>query len=224
MLPIYLFGNLHCLGMCGPLVMMIGQHRYRWLYFLGRTFSFSLAGAIAGAAGAVVDAVFREFHLAAGISILFGAVLLLLGVYTLMGWSYPGYHWVGKRLARTNQHLSILLLRDQPWPTFLFGFFTLALPCGQTLIVFSACALSGDMWVGMLNGCAFALLTSPSLFLAMQATSVLRQARQYYQKVMGWSAIVVGVIAILRGCAEMDWIPHLILNPQSAAHYHIVIF
>jgi uncharacterized protein len=224
MLPLYLFGNLHCLGMCGPLVMMIGQHRYRYFYFLGRLFSFSLAGMIAGGIGAVSDSFFKDYHLGELTTFFFGFILLLLGMFTLANWSYPGYHWLSKRLAKVNQTLSLLMLRDQAWPTFLFGFFTLLLPCGQTLIVFSACALSGDPVVGFFNGFAFALLTSPSLFLAMKAHAVLRQARHYYRAVVGISALVVGIFAILRGLAEVDLISHWVLNPESSPYYHIVIF
>lgn len=224
MLPLYLFGNLHCLGMCGPLVMMIGRHRFRSFYFLGRTLSFSLAGLAAGALGAVADTFFSYYHLAEATTFLFGFILLMLGCLTLAGWSYPGHHWLGRRLARVNQSLSLLMLRDQAWPTFLFGFFTLALPCGQTMIVFSACALSGDPLVGLLNGFAFALLTSPSLFFAMQAHALLGKAKAYYRTVVGVSAIVVGMLALLRGFAVVDLIPHLILNPNAPAQYHIVIF
>ena len=224
MLPVYIFGNLHCLGMCGPLVMMIGQHRYRYFYFLGRLLSFSMAGMAAGAVGAVADIFFKQYHVAEAATFLFGSILLVLGVYTLLGWSYPGHQWLARRLSGVNQKLSMLMLRDQAWPAFLFGFFTLALPCGQTLVVFSACALSGDMLVGLLNGFAFALLTSPSLFLAMQAHTLLRQARHYYNAVIGISALLVGTLAILRGLAETGIINHWILNPHSPTYYHIVIF
>lgn len=79
MLPIYLFGNLHCLGMCGPLVMMIGQHRYRYFYFLGRTLSFTLAGMIAGGVGAVVQFFFNTYHIAEMTSFFFGGILMFLG-------------------------------------------------------------------------------------------------------------------------------------------------
>lgn len=224
MLPLYLFGNLHCLGMCGPLVMMIGQHRYRYFYFLGRTLSFSLAGMIAGAVGAVSDSFFRQYHLGEATTFLFGFILLILGICTLANWSYPGHQWLARKLAGINHTLSLLMLRDKAWPAFLFGFFTLALPCGQTLIVFSACALSGDLVVGLLNGFAFALLTSPSLFFAMKAHLILRQARDYYRAVVGISALMVGGIAILRGMAESGIISHWILNPNSLSSYHVVIF
>lgn len=224
MLPIYLFGNLHCLGMCGPLVMMIGQHRYRYFYFLGRTLSFTLAGTVAGAVGAVADTFFKQYHLTEATSFVFGGMLMLLGLFTFAGWRYPGYVWLSQRLAKANHTLSLLMLRDRAWPTFLFGFFTLALPCGQTLIVFSACALSGDAYVGFVNGLVFALLTSPSLFFAMQAHALMRRAKRHYQAVIGLSALVVGGIAILRGLAEMGWISHWVINPNASQYYHLVIF
>lgn len=220
LLPLYVVGNLHCIGMCGPLVMMLGSHRYRHLYFLGRLLSFSLTGMIAGALGAVLDAVLKHYHIPAMASFLFGFAILCIGLYSLMGWQYPGYHWLAHRLKSSTQSLSLLMLRDQPWPTFLFGFFTILLPCGQTVVVFSACALAGDPWIGMFNGAAFALITSPALLLAMQAQHLLRHARQYYNVLMGACALLIGLLAIARGLAEIDLIPHLVLSST----YHIVLY
>jgi len=94
------------------------------------------------------------------------------------------------------------------------------LPCGQTLIVYSACALSGDLLAGTLNGFAFAILTSPSLVLAMQAEKSLKFAKRYYNQLVGLAAIFVGILAMMRGLAEIGIIEHLILN----AKYHIVIY
>lgn len=224
MLPIYLFGNLHCMGMCGPLVMMIGHHHTRYYYFLGRMMSFTLAGMLAGEAGSVLNLILQQYHISAMASFFFGTLIISIGICSLGGWNYPGYHWLAKRMAHVNRTLSLLMLRDQPWPSFLFGFFTIALPCGQTIIVFSACALAGDLWVGMINGFAFALLTTPSLFLAMQAHTLFHRLKKYYQVIMGSAALLVGILAICRGLAEMEIIPHLVLNPDFAAQYHVVIY
>jgi len=122
MLPIYIFGNLHCIGMCGPLVMMIGHHRYRYFYFLGRIVSFTMAGLAAGAAGAVLHLALQRYHIPAATCFLFGGIILMLGVYTLLGWQYPGYQWLARHLAKFNQTISTLMLRDRAWPAFLFGF------------------------------------------------------------------------------------------------------
>jgi len=223
MLPFYLFGNLHCLGMCGPLVMAIGTHRYRTLYFIGRLLSFSLAGMIAGEIGAVLNVFFKAYHLAAATSFLFGGIIICAGICTLFGWNYPGSHWLGKKLAPMNRTLSLLMLRDRPLTTFLFGFFTVMLPCGQTLVVFSACALSASAATGLLNGFVFALLTSPSLFFAMRAHQLLKAAKDYYNLLMGTAALLIGVLSLCRGFAEIELIPHLSFAiPLENAHPFVI--
>lgn len=134
LLPLYLFGNLHCLGMCGPLVLMIGQHRYRYFYFIGRLLSFSLAGMFAGEAGAVLQIIFKAYHLTEAVSFIFGTLMLYMGLTTYFGWRPPSF----PQLSQLNHALSRLILKDSRCSTFLFGLFTVGLPCGQTLLVFSA--------------------------------------------------------------------------------------
>lgn len=224
MLPIYLFGNLHCLGMCGPLVMMIGKHQFRYFYFLGRLFSFALTGLLAAGAGAVIQVVFNAYHISSFLSFFFGGLIFIVALSTLIGWHYPGSDFLARRLAGVNQSLSLLMLRDRAWPSFLFGFFTVALPCGQTIIVFSACALSGDMGVGLLNGFVFALLTTPSLFVAMHMHLLFFNLKKHYNVIIGIFGIMVGILSICRGLAEVDLIPHFILNPKWENKYHLVIY
>lgn len=216
LLPTYLLGNFHCMGMCGPLVMMLGQHRHRAFYFVGRTASFALAGGLAGGLGAVVNVIFARTHLSAATSLFFGLVIALAGVLTIMGRSIP----LPKSVQSVNRTMSLLLLRDEKLPTFLFGFATVLLPCGQTLIVFSACALSESLWVGLANGALFALFTSPSLFFAMQAKHLFHQFKSSANTLIGVSALLVGGLACLRGLADLGWITHLVLNEQ----YHIALY
>ncbi len=220
MLPFYVLGNLHCLGMCGPLVMMIGKHRFRYFYFAGRLVSFTLAGVIAGEAGTVLQVILNYYHLSVLTSFVFGALILFFSLFTLLNWRYPGYDFLARRLAGVNQNLSILMLKDQPWPSFLFGFFTIALPCGQTMIVFSAIALSGNIWTGFLNGFVFALLTTPSLFAAMHAHQLFFRLKKHYNAIIGVFGLLIGILAICRGLADVEVIPHLILNHK----YHVVIY
>jgi len=216
LLPTYLLGNFHCLGMCGPLVVMLGKHRYKYWYFLGRTLSFSLAGLAAGGLGAVLNVVLNLYHISALASFLFGTMIFGAGLLTLLRVPVP----VPAVLQGVNRQMPMLLLRDMRFPTFLFGFATVFLPCGQTLIVFSACALSGDPRVGLLNGCLFALLTSPSLFFAMQAHQLLGHGKAYANQIIGALALLVGILACLRGLADLEVIPHLVLNSR----YHVVLY
>lgn len=225
LLPLYLFGNLHCIGMCGPLVMMLGQHPFRYYYFIGRIFSFSLAGLIAGELGAVIHVFLKQYYLAEIVSLLCGIFIMGWGIQKLLGLQIL-HRSSTKRapLNALNRWISSLLLKNTGWSAFLFGFFTVALPCGQTLVVFSACALTGDAWIGLGNGFAFALLTTPSLVLAMHTLTLFKRFKQYDRAILGGCSIVVGLLACCRGLAEMGWISHWIINPDASNPYHLVIF
>lgn len=220
MLPVYLLGNLHCLGMCGPIVAFLGNHRYRYAYFLGRLLSFTLAGFAAGELGSVFHIWLKTYNLSALVSAFFGIAMAGAGVMVLAGRGIPGNQWIGKRLAKVNQSLSLLLLKDTFFATSLFGFATILLPCGQTLMVYSACALSQSGLTGLLNGFAFGLLTTPSLWLAMHASRTIGHWKSFGNRVLGACAIVVGLFAVLRGAAEFDWIPHFMISER----YHIALY
>ncbi len=224
LLPIYIFGNIHCFGMCGPLVMLLGQHRFRFFYFFGRLFSFTLAGFFAGELGAVLHLTLKKMYLSEIASLACGVILIVLGLKKIWAFDIKPKFIKNDGLHFLHHFTSMLMLKDKGWSTFLFGFFTILLPCGQTIVVFSACALSGDPMVGLGNGFAFALMTSPSLILAMHTLTFLKKIKNYDRVVIGCSCIAVGLLSCLRGVAEMGWMNHWILNSDNQTHFHFVIF
>lgn len=208
MLPIYILGNLHCLGMCGPIAMLLGSSPYRIFYLLGRLISFTLAGTIAGLFGQVIGALL----VTGWFSVVFGSIMAAGGVSILLGIELP----LLRKFAPLHDYLNRLLFTGEPWPLFLVGFFTIFLPCGQTLIVYSACALSGSAFVGTINGFVFGLLTTPSLLLAMQAKrwmKGMKGMKGWYSPLVGGMAVCIGVITVLRGFAEWELIPHVGVHP-----------
>lgn len=209
MLPIYVLGNLHCLGMCGPIAMLLGASPYRGFYLLGRLISFTLAGTIAGLFGEVIGAWLASHHLSGWFSVIFGGVMAGGGLSVLLGIELP----LLRKFAPLHDYLTKLLFTQEPWPLFLVGFFTIFLPCGQTLIVYSASALSGSALVGTVNGLAFGLLTTPSLFLAMQAKRWMNGMKGWYNPLVGGMAVCIGIVTVLRGFAEWGLIPHLGVHP-----------
>lgn len=229
MLPFYLLGNFHCIGMCGPLVMMLGQHRYRNYYFLGRVSSFTMAGALAGGIGSVIGVFFHQYQLQAIASLLLGGGMFFIGLLELLK-KNPIFipisvSWIGRQFVEVNKNLSLLLLRDEPFPVYLFGFFAILLPCGQSLFVFSACAIAGDFWIGLINGFAFALLTSPSLFFALHSSQWILKFKFFnYRKMKIFFMLGAGVFAIFRGLAELQIIPHLSVENYCIPDVHFVLF
>ncbi len=220
LLPLYLFGNLHCLGMCGPLVMLISRHPHRLSYFWGRICSFTLAGGLAGMSGEVLQLFLQDFSMSALPSLVLGGWMLIVATQNTPKWIYETLFQsrIWKKIEKT---LSLLPLHNSQKGMFLFGMGTLLLPCGQTLIVFTACALTADPWVGLWNGLAFSVLTSPSLFLALKMGRMFSPQR-LPRYLLSAPQILVGVCICCRGLAELGWIPHLILYQSNS--YHLAFF
>jgi sulfite exporter TauE/SafE len=167
LLPFYISANLHCLGMCGPLAAMLSRQKYRWLYLLGRLFSFALGGALSGAVGMSLSYAISPYYISALITFGLCVFFLALGFHELG--MKP--QWIPKKAQVFLSGLSLQMAgwvnKGKPSSLFLFGLATLLLPCGQSWMLFSALALYGSALNGALNGALFALLTTPSLYLAM---------------------------------------------------------
>lgn len=213
MLPVYLIGNVHCFGMCGPLAMMISHSPFRMFYLLGRLLSFTLAGMLAGAVGEVIGVSLHQLGIAALASVGVGLLMVAAGIFLYLDRMIPGGKALDQLLRPLNARMEKLLFMPSPGALFLFGFATILLPCGQTILVYSACALSGSALVGTVNGFAFALLTTPALFLALTAREFMSRWRFAYRPVVAITAIAIGVISILRGLADWGIVAHFGIHP-----------
>lgn len=197
LLPLYLIGNFHCLGMCGPLVMIVGRHPQAGSYFFGRAMSYTAAGALAGGLGQLVPQS-ATLTLACGVGLLLWPVLQPY----LKNLPSPKIHW-----------------RTIPHP-FVLGLMTILLPCCQTLVVFSACALFASPLAGAANGLAFAFLTAPALFFAMSFYHTFKWFRQWEKLLTNGCIAFAGTLTLLRGFADLGWIPHAILSENL----HILLY
>ena len=189
--------------MCGPLVAFLGRHPFRFYYFIGRLLSFSLVGMISGEMGILTTALLKKIQIPALFSLSIGCMIVTFGIFSLLEYAYPGQKLLAKASGKLSISLGRQLSQKSPWPLFLFGFCTIALPCGQTVVVFSAIACMQGAWQGLCHGFLFALLTSPSLFLAMHGFRKI-----HHRKWMGIAMLMVGILFILRALADIGLIEH----------------
>jgi sulfite exporter TauE/SafE len=224
LLPLFIFGNIHCAGMCGPLVMLLSRHPYRWAYFLGRLFSFSLAGGVAAEIGMGLFSFLSHYHISAAFSFLFGGWIVLMGLSLFFKFRWIRSPQLIQKIAALTGKIALLMTYYSFYSLFLFGALTLLLPCGQILIVFSIIALQGTPLTGLVNGFLFALLTSPSLIAIMHTSSVFSGQKKRYHLWMGGSTVAIGFLALLRGCADCGWINHFVLNLYSSPALHLVLY
>jgi sulfite exporter TauE/SafE len=90
-----LLGSLgHCMGMCGPLVMMVGLQMknrgvatilYYLLYHGARIAVYMLLGAVVGGIGSLLGLGARLSQIAGVISLVLGTSIILLGMGSWVG-------------------------------------------------------------------------------------------------------------------------------------------
>ena len=217
--PLYLMANLHCLGMCGPIAMMLHARSKKYLYLVGRSLSFTCMGLVAGSLGSIIDISVDVAYFSSWVSILFGLSLLVVVLQIHRLFLFKVF-WIQKKINSMTQYFIILLNRKESSSALLVGLLTVLLPCGQSLMVFSISALSLDPVWGSLNAFAFTLITTPSLLFAMKASSFLMRYKQHSRLIMRGLMAFVGSVSILRGLSQMEIIPHLTLSDT----FHIVMY
>ncbi|NBC47202.1 MAG: sulfite exporter TauE/SafE family protein [Gammaproteobacteria bacterium] len=202
-----LLGGVHCIGMCGGVVATLTaglpreeraqiarQLPFQLAYNIGRIGSYTLAGALMGALGAVALELL-PLHLAQ--RILYGvaaAFMLALGLY-LGGW------WQG--LTRVERLGALLWQRIEPlgrrfipvrrwWQALAVGLVWGWLPCGLVYSVLIWSAGSGSALQGALLMLLFGLGTLPNLLgIGLLAGAAARLIEQRWLR-QAAGALVIG--------------------------------
>lgn len=173
-----LLGSLHCVGMCGPLLILgLGGTRTeanRWTaqaaYHGGRLVVYTLLGMVAGAVGAVADLGGARVGLGRVGGIVAGLSLIVIGAITLA-------RALGVRIApprfqspltgtldRVRRALVGLPGAARP---FGFGLVSAFLPCGWLWAFVAAAAGAGSAAGGALAMIVFWTGTVPALAIAV---------------------------------------------------------
>jgi sulfite exporter TauE/SafE len=178
--------SLHCFGMCGGLLTMLQKKDAdrqselinTSLYLIFRCFSYTALGMIAGLLGGQFTSFFKDGkNLQAWIAYtLVASMIIMAGFLTLSQQHLPS----GSLLRNINRKIVSFPLHRR---AMILGLLNPLLPCGVVLGGIVMSASTGDIWGGMSFFGAFALITSPSLFLAgliFQSIKAKLSAKQYW--------------------------------------------
>jgi sulfite exporter TauE/SafE len=205
----------HCLGMCGPLVIMLGiqiknQQLSVWpahfLYHTSRIIVYAMLGAIVGGIGSLLG-IGSQINIVAGIaSTILGMVVALFG-FGYLGWLSilqldTPTQWFGRVFSR-------VLKRGGLSGVIFLGALNGVLPCG---LVYSALLLSasgGGVFQGMLGMLFFGIGTFPALiFVGLGAGALSARFRQMLTRFAGVLMVVAGLQLTFRGLAALGIMPH----------------
>lgn len=191
-------GSLHCLGMCGPLVMAVPFPKNKqtsgakFLYFFGKSFAYGILGILVGMLG--LKAIWGESQ--RFISILAGVLILLMVIFPLLKPRIGKFPFQKQFRSVFNQ------IKENPkWHHFFqLGFINGLLPCGMVYMALAAALASGGPVKGFFAMMIFGFGTTPILWaLAVLKTNVKFDLKKKLKPITVLLSIMVGLLLILRG-------------------------
>ena len=198
-------GSLHCIGMCGPIVLALpvgnqGMLRYtlgRVLYNLGRVVTYSVMGGIIGLVGAGLSLAFLQQN----VSIIAGAAILL--VFVLQRFSHvalPSPLSFGSVLLKLQATIASLLKESSLPALFLLGTLNGLLPCGFVYLAITTAAVTADVLKGVIFMAGFGIGTMPAMVgFSFSPRLVSPGLRSKISRVLPAFTVLVGVLLIVRG-------------------------
>lgn len=190
--------SLHCLGMCGPLIMAVPfpvkekAGWYKLFYFLGKSLAYGSLGAVIGVLGlkAIWGEAQRYVSILSGVLIL---ILVLLPMLRARRIKFPfqkAFAHVFKRMQEKPRVIHFIQL----------GFLNGLLPCGMVYIALTAALASGGPLQGFVAMMLFGTGTSLILWIvALLKGKLSGNLRQKLKPLSIGFSILVGGLLIARG-------------------------
>lgn len=211
-----LVSSLHCVQMCGPLVLSYslplaraGATRRQMLlahssYNSGRILTYVSLGAVAGALGSAVGMAARMAGMASGARVFAGAAMILAGIALLglvpsQGLVAIERHGITSYFKRA---IGRLMLSPRPGSKFRLGLVMGFLPCGILYAALLKAVDAGSIVSGALTMLAFGLGTASSLFaMGLVSQFAARYLGAWSNRLAAVSLMLMGAFLLWRGIA-----------------------
>lgn len=211
-----LVSSLHCVSMCGPLVVsyslplgsrrLVDQILAHLSYNAGRILTYAAMGALAGILGSTVGFVGSLAGIENLTAIIAGVLMVAAGIIMLD--LFPG-----SKLQRYNPlRFASALLRPLgsriSSPTvrskFTLGLFLGFMPCGLIYAALLKSLSTGTWFAGMLTMTAFGLGTAASLLgIGIFSSAIGLKLSRWGNRLAAVSVLVLGLFLVARGAMPM---------------------
>ncbi len=219
-----LFSSIHCIGMCGSIIgtltlslkSEIRSNKAKLFQFvlnynMGRIFSYTIAGGLAGLAQTLITLPFAEEFGHRALQLFSALIMMSAGLY-IAGW-FPRFAYIEKTGAHLWKLIEPYGRRLIPVETrlqaLLFGMVWGWLPCGLVYAALALAATSGDISNSSLTMLAFGLGTLPAVLGAgIMSGSLAKLAKmRRFKQIVGLLLVSIALIA------AFPW-----LNPLRLQH------
>jgi sulfite exporter TauE/SafE len=200
-----LVGSVHCIGMCGPIVLALpSTSNSHWvvlftriMYNFGRVITYAFLGAVFGLFGSRLVLI----GLQQNVSIIIGVIILI----TVLTPSRYKNYLIQTRIYQTfnsqiKSMFAKLMSRKANSSFLLFGIVNGFLPCGFVYVAIGGAVATEGVLSGTLFMALFGLGTMPIMLAAsILGKHVNTSLRNKINKIMPVLAIILAIIFILRG-------------------------
>lgn len=200
-----LISSLHCIGMCGPIALMLPVDRKNpakkivqiVTYHLGRLAAYATIGLVFGLIGKgfFLAGMQQKLSIFIGISII---VVILIPERTFAQYNFSKP--VFKLISKIKTNLGSQFKNKSYKSLFTIGLLNGFLPCGMVYVaLFGAIAMQSAS-LGVLYMILFGLGTVPMMSSVVYLNSFLTiPIRNKIQKAIPYVGVIIGVLFILRG-------------------------
>ncbi len=200
-----LISSFHCIGMCGPIAMMLPVDRENQAkkvtqiltYHIGRLTAYATIGLIFGLLGRGLYLAGLQQKMSIFIGVAMIAVILIPEkVFAKYNFSKP----VFKLISKIKTTLGSQFKNKSYKSLFTIGVLNGFLPCGMVYVaLFGAIAMQNEFY-GVLYMILFGLGTVPMMSSVVYINSFLTiSMRNKIQKIIPFVAVVIGILFIFRG-------------------------
>jgi sulfite exporter TauE/SafE len=199
-------GSLHCIGMCGPIVLAVqSAHKEntfvtileKIIYHFGRTFTYAVFGFLFGFLGGRLSL----FGTQQIISLILGGLMFAFGLLTIMNVRFVNnISFVNRFYAAIKSSFGHFLKQRGIFSHFILGVLNGLLPCGFVYVALAGAVALGDPIGSALFMVLFGLGTVPALLVTSLIPVFIGMKRLLsMRKLMPVLTIVFALILILRG-------------------------
>ncbi|TDE02171.1 sulfite exporter TauE/SafE family protein [Flavobacterium hiemivividum] len=200
-----LISSFHCIGMCGPIAMMLPVDRNNptkkvtqiFTYHIGRLTAYGTIGLIFGLVGKGFFMAGIQQNLSIFIGVAMIAVILIPEkTFAKYNFSKPVFVLISKMKATLGSQF-----RNKSYKSlFTIGLLNGFLPCGMVYVALFGAIAMQNAGFGVLYMVLFGLGTVPMMSSVIYINSYLTLSiRNKIQKVIPYVAVLIGVLFILRG-------------------------
>ena len=200
-----LISSFHCIGMCGPIAMMLPVDRDNstkkvsqiLTYHLGRLTAYAIIGLIFGliGRGLYLAGLQQKMSIFIGIAMI-TFVLIPEKLFAQYNFSKPIFRFISKIKSTLGSQFKNKSFKS----LFIIGLLNGFLPCGMVYVaLFGAIAMQNEFF-GILYMILFGLGTVPIMSSVVYFNSFLTvSVRNKIQKFIPIVAVIIGILFIFRG-------------------------